>query len=59
MNGLGIMISIGKWGGVYIARGWTLRIALGWLAITIFPCDGDDILNLASHASGAIGKNEQ
>lgn len=57
---MGIMISIGKWGGVYVARGWALRICLGWLAITLFPVDGDYILAAASYwgrVVNAIGSN--
>lgn len=43
----GIMISVGKWGGVYFSSGWTKRLCLGWIAFTLFPCDGDDIIALA------------
>ena len=47
-NGLGILFSIGKWGGVYFARGWAWRLALGWVAVTLVFRDGDDILKAAS-----------
>lgn len=46
---MGIMISIGKWGGIYAYKGFGLRLCLGWVAITIFPRDGDQILELASY----------
>ena len=49
---MGIMVSIGKWGGVYATWGWSKRICLGWVAISIFPIDGDTILELAQHGSG-------
>ena len=48
MNGFGIMISIGKWGGFYVyTEGWSKRICLGWVAITLVPSDGDAILEAA------------
>lgn len=46
--GLGIMISIGKSGGTYYHSGWAKRLALGPVAITIFPMDGDEVLYMAS-----------
>ena len=54
MTGFGIIISIGKWGGIYIARGWMWRFALGFVAITFVPRDGDDIIELARIGSEAI-----
>ena len=45
---MGILISIGKWGGIYVVNCWAPRICLGWIAITFFPVDGDDILKLAT-----------
>lgn len=45
---MGIVISIGKWGGIYFSRAWSWRLCLGWIAISICPCDGDWILDMAS-----------
>ena len=47
MNGLGILISIGKWGGIYYHKGWMFRLCIGWIAITLIPKDGDDFLEEA------------
>lgn len=38
-----IMFSFGKYGGFYFSRGFTWRLCLGWMAITLIPSD-DDIL---------------
>lgn len=54
-NGIGIMLSIGKWGGIYFLFGkqyWSKRICLGWIAISIFPCDGDVILAMSAKSVG-------
>ena len=45
---MAIIISIGKWGGVWVYKGYGLRLCLGWVAVTILPVDGDNILHLAS-----------
>ena len=43
---MSIILSIGRWGGVYVHyRGYTWRICLGWLAITFVPEDIDVVLN--------------
>jgi hypothetical protein len=55
-NGLGILISIGKWGGVYIAKGQGLRIAIGWIAFTLYPFDGDVLLHAAAYGSDEYRK---
>jgi hypothetical protein len=34
-----LIISIGKWGGVYFFRGWSKRLCLGWVAFTFIPQD--------------------
>lgn len=39
-----LALSIGKWGGFYLYAGYTLRLCLGWVAVTIIPDDIDDIL---------------
>lgn len=36
-----LMLSIGKWGGVYLTWGYTKRLCLGWVAITYIPRDDD------------------
>ena len=49
MSGFGILISIGKWGGVWVSRNtYAPRIALGWVAITFLPFDGDDLIHMAT-----------
>lgn len=48
MNGLTILISIGAWGGIYAYFKWSWRVCLGWIAITILPVDGDQILDAVS-----------
>lgn len=46
---MGIMISIGKkWGGVYAYRGYGWRLCVGWIAVTFYPVDGDEILDAAA-----------
>ena len=42
-----IMLSFGKWGGVYVHLGYTFRVCLGWMALTFVPCDIDDLLTEA------------
>jgi len=59
MRGLGILISIGRWGGVYVAlHGFAPRVCLGFVAITLLPCDGDDMLQLAAIAAGHMSGND-
>ncbi len=38
-----LLFSVGRWGGFYIARGFTLRVCLGFIAITFAPVDIDEI----------------
>lgn len=53
---MGLLISIGKWGGLYLYwHGFAPRLCLGWIAITLFFTDGDDILELA--ATSEINSN--
>lgn len=40
-----IILSIGRWGGVYVAWGWSKRFCLGWVALTFLPCDIDDLFS--------------
>lgn len=44
--GFSIVVSVGPWGGLYLYRGWSKRICLGWFAITFYPRDMDDILQM-------------
>ena len=44
---MAIIISVGRWGGVYGYLGFGMRLCLGWIALTILPVDGDDIINAA------------
>lgn len=41
---MSIVLSFGRWGGVYITRGWSFRLCLGWVALTILPADLDRLL---------------
>ena len=55
---MAIIISIGKWGGMYFYRGYGTRLCLGWIAITYLPTDGDYILDAAAkYAEYLIDKN--
>jgi hypothetical protein len=45
---MAVVISIGKWGGIYTHFAWSWRVCIGWVAITIFPVDGDKIIDAAS-----------
>lgn len=38
------ILSIGRWGGVYVSWGWSKRICLGWVALTVIPSDIDKLL---------------
>ena len=38
------MLTIGKWGGVYFFRGTSVRLCLGWVALTFIPRDMDQVL---------------
>lgn len=40
-----IAISFGAYGGFYFYRGYSIRICLGWVALTYLPRDLDTILN--------------
>lgn len=39
---MSISLSIGRWGGFYLHRGYTVRLCLGWVAFTWYPFDLDD-----------------
>jgi hypothetical protein len=41
---MSIIFSLGKWGGFYWHRNHTIRLCLGWVAITVMPTDIDDTL---------------
>jgi hypothetical protein len=38
-------LSLGQWGGFYFQRGYSWRLCLGWVSLTWFPEDIDDILD--------------
>lgn len=40
-----LMLTVGRWGGVYVFRGYTWRLCLGWVALTFIPRDMDEITN--------------
>lgn len=42
---MSICVSLGAYGGFYFSRGWSWRLCLGWLAVTVFPCDLDRVLD--------------
>lgn len=46
---MSLIISIGRYGGFYLLNGYTKRICLGWLAITLVFADIDDILSEPTH----------
>ena len=45
---MSIVFSCGRWGGIYFGRGYGWRICLGWVAVTFFPEDIDDIVRDAA-----------
>ena len=45
---MGLMISIGKYGGFYfVYHSFAPRLCLGWIAFTLFKTDGDRIIEMA------------
>lgn len=40
-----LCLSWGKWGGFYWHKGYSFRICLGWVAITWFPDEIDDLIH--------------
>lgn len=44
-NGRSFCISIGKYGGFYFHKDYTVRLCLGWISFTYFPEEIDNILN--------------
>ena len=42
-----LSLSWGRYGGFYWKKGYTIRLCLGWVAITYFPEDLDEILKKA------------
>ena len=46
--GLSVILSFGRWGGVYVYGGFGIRVCLGWIALTILPVDIDDIIEAAA-----------
>ena len=41
-----IMLSFGRWGGIYFYHDFTWRLCLGWIAVTIVPLDDDWFIDL-------------
>ncbi len=41
---MSLIFSVGQWGGFYWHRGYSIRLVLGWLAVTFVPEDIDDLL---------------
>ena len=45
INGISLSICIGSWGGVYAYKGEsTLRLCLGWMAITLYLYDLENVI---------------
>lgn len=42
---MSVILSFGKWGGFYASRGYTWRVCLGFVALTIIPQDIDVLFN--------------
>jgi uncharacterized protein (DUF433 family) len=42
---MSFVINIGSWGGIYVYRGATFRLCLGWVALTIWPFDIDYLIS--------------
>ena len=59
-RGLGIVLSVGRWGGVYMKwSSWgCFRLCLGYVALTIILRDGDDVLMAASKYGEMLEKQE-
>ena len=38
-------LTFGRYGGFYFRHGYAIRLCLGWVALTWFPVDLDDILD--------------
>lgn len=38
---MSLIVSIGRWGGIYYSGGYLPRICLGWIAFTFIPEDFD------------------
>lgn len=50
---MSLILSVGRWGGIYYHFGWTWRICLGWIALTVVPRDFDVwIANLLTLVDG-------
>ncbi len=39
---MSLILSFGKWGGIYFVKGYTIRLCLGWIAFTYLPLEIDD-----------------
>jgi hypothetical protein len=45
-----VALSWGRWGGIYVNRGFCKRICLGWLAVTYVPVELDDLMEAYADA---------
>lgn len=50
---MSVILSFGKWGGIYIYHGFSFRVCLGWIALTIIPVDVDELFRPIPLASDA------
>jgi hypothetical protein len=48
---MSLVFSIGKWGGIYFHIGYTVRVCLGFVAITWLPVDIDLVLEKVANKS--------
>lgn len=44
MTGRTLLVSIGRYGGFYVHRGYTWRLCIGWVALTAIPRDDEWVL---------------
>lgn len=51
--GFSVLVCFGRYGGFYIAPGASLRIGLGWMAITIVTFDSDVLIEVFLRAAEA------
>lgn len=53
-----IIISVGKWGGIYWYWGVFKRLCLGWVALTLFTPEWDCVMNRLMEKAGYPLKNK-
>ena len=42
---MSFILSFERWDGMYLQCGYSLRLCLGWMAITIIPADIDTVFD--------------